>query len=116
MSYGKHPFLSTLIILFCVEKDDVLCNKDQAEIYHMLPNVEFMILDYFQFVGQGNAVKTVVNVVKFRSNQEEIKSNMDTKGERIGSSMETEGDRTGYNVDTKTNGTKKCLHSVDMKE
>ena len=55
-------------------------------------------------------------MVKFGSNQEEIKSNMETGGGRIEYSMETEGDRTGYNVETKENGTKKCLHSVDTKE
>ena len=59
---------------------------------------------------------SVANVVKVRSNQEEIKSNMETGGERIESSVETEGDRTGYNVETKENGTKKCLHSVETKE
>ena len=58
----------------------------------------------------------VGNVVKVRSNQEEIESNMETGGERIESSVETEGDRTGYNVETKENGTKKCLHSVEKKE
>ena len=48
----------------------------------------------------------VVNVVKVRSNQEEIESNIETGGERIESRVETEGDRTGYNVETKGNGTK----------
>ena len=37
---------------------------------------------------------TVVNVVKFRSNQEEIESNMETGGERIKFSVDTEEDRT----------------------
>ena len=55
-------------------------------------------------------------MVKVRSNQEEIESNMETGGKRIKSSVETEGDRTGYNVDTKENGTKKCLHIVETKE
>ena len=58
----------------------------------------------------------VVNLVNFRSNQEEIYSNMETGGEIIESSVETEGDRTGYNVETKENGTKKCLHSMETKE
>ena len=35
MSYREHPFLSTFIILFCVEKYDVLRNKDKAAIYHV---------------------------------------------------------------------------------
>ena len=56
------------------------------------------------------------NVVKVRSNQEEIESNMETVGERTKSSVETERDRTGYNVETKENGTKKCLHSVETKK
>ena len=43
----------------------------------------------------------VGNVVKVRSKQEEIKSNMETGGERIESNVETEVDRTGYNVETK---------------
>ena len=45
-------------------------------------------------------------MVKVRSNQEEIESNMETGGKRIKSSVETEGDRTSYNVETKENGTK----------
>ena len=57
----------------------------------------------------------VGNVVKVRSNQEEIKSNMETRGEIIESRVETEGYRTGYNVETKENGTKKCLHIVETK-
>ena len=57
----------------------------------------------------------VGNVVKFRSNQEEIESNMETGGERIESSVKIEGDRIGYNVETKENGTKQCLHSVETK-
>ena len=44
------------------------------------------------------------NVVKIRSNQEEIKSNMETGGERIESRVETEVDRTGYSVETKLRG------------
>ena len=56
------------------------------------------------------------NVVKIRSNQEEIKSNMETGGERIKPIMETEGDRTLYNVETKENGMKKCLHIVETKK
>ena len=48
----------------------------------------------------------VGNVVKVRSNQEEIDSNMNAGGEGIKSSMDIEGDRTGYNVETKENGTK----------
>ena len=55
-------------------------------------------------------------MVKVRSNQEEVESNMETGGERIKSRVETKGDRTGYNVETKENGTKKCLHSVEAKE
>ena len=43
----------------------------------------------------------VGNMVKARSNQEEIDSNMKTGGEIIECSVEIEGDRTGYNVDTK---------------
>ena len=58
----------------------------------------------------------VGNVVKVRSNQEGIKSNMKTGGEIIESRMEKEGDTTGYNVETKVNFTKKCLHSVETKE
>ena len=58
----------------------------------------------------------VENVVKVRSNQEEIESNMETGGEIIESNVETEGDRTGYNVETKENGTKKYLQSVQTKE
>ena len=30
--------------------------------------------------------------------------------------MKIEGDRIGYNVETKENGTKQCLHSVEMNE
>ena len=48
----------------------------------------------------------VANVVKVRSNQEEIKSNMEIGGEGIESSMDIEGDRKGYNVKTKENGKK----------
>ena len=46
------------------------------------------------------------NVVKIRSNQEEIESNMKTGGEIIEYNVDTEGDRTGYNMETKENGTK----------
>ena len=46
----------------------------------MLQNVEYMILDYFQFFGEENPVKTVGNVVNLRSNQEEIESKMETGG------------------------------------
>ena len=59
---------------------------------------------------------SVGNVVKFRSNQLEIKSNMETGLERIQSKVKTKGDRKGYNMDTKENGTKKCLYSVETKE
>ena len=55
-------------------------------------------------------------MVKVRSNQEEIKYNMETGGVIIESNVETEGDRTGYNVETKENGTKTCLHSVETKK
>ena len=41
---------------------------------------------------------------------------METGGERIEYSVETEGDRKGYNMETKENGTKTCLHSVEIKE
>ena len=44
---------------------------------------------------------SVVNVVKVRSNQEEIESNMDIGGEIIESSVDKERDRTRYNVETK---------------
>ena len=57
----------------------------------------------------------VGNVVKVRSKQEEIESNIETGEERIESSVETKGDRKGYNVETKENGTKKILHSVETK-
>ena len=59
---------------------------------------------------------SVVNIIKVRSNQEDIDSNMETGGERIESSVETEGDRKGYNMETKKNGTKKRLHGVETKE
>ena len=58
----------------------------------------------------------VGNVVKVRSNQEKIESNMETGGERIKPSIDTEGDRIGYNVNTKENGTKTFLHIVETKE
>ena len=41
---------------------------------------------------------------------------MDTGGEGIKSSVEIDGDRIGYNIETKTNGTKKRLHRVEIKE
>ena len=41
---------------------------------------------------------------------------METVGEVIESSVEIDGDRIGYNMETKTNGTKKRLHSVEIKE
>ena len=41
---------------------------------------------------------------------------MEKGRETIESSVEREGDRTGYNVETKVNGTKKCLHCLEMKE
>ena len=44
---------------------------------------------------------SVVNVVKVRSNQEEIESNRDIGGEIIESSVDKERDRTRYNVETK---------------
>ena len=43
MSDGKHPFLSTFIRIFHVEKYDVLCNKDQSAIYIRLQNIEYLI-------------------------------------------------------------------------
>ena len=43
MSYGKNPFIHTFIRLFHVENDKNLRNKDQAAVYHMLHNVEYMI-------------------------------------------------------------------------
>ena len=42
--------------------------------------------------------ESVVNVIKFRSDQEEIDSNIETGGERIESSVDIEGDRIEYNV------------------
>ena len=62
------------------------------------------------------AKENVGYVVKCRSNQEEIKSKIETVGEIIEYSVEIEGDRTGYNVETMENSTKKCLHSVETKE
>ena len=59
---------------------------------------------------------TVGNLVKVRSTQEEIESNMETGEERIKSRVDTEGDRTGYNLETKENGTNICFHSVETKE
>ena len=56
-------------------------------------------------VGPPSTNDWVGNVVKVKSNQEEIESN-----------METEGDKAGYNVETKENDTKKCVHSVETKE
>ena len=56
-------------------------------------------------MGPPSTKECVGYVVKVRSNQEEIESNMETGGERIESSLETERDRTGYNVETKGNGT-----------
>ena len=41
---------------------------------------------------------------------------METEGARIESSVDTKEDRTGYHVETKYNGTKKCPHSVEIKE
>ena len=52
-------------------------------------------------MGPPLTKERVGNVVKFRSNQEEIESSMETGGERIESRVETEVDRTGYNVETK---------------
>ena len=66
-------------------------------------------------MGPPSTKERVVNVVKVSSNQEEIKSNMETGVERIKSSVETEGDRTGYNVETKENSTKTFLHSVEAR-
>ena len=67
-------------------------------------------------MGPPSTKERVENVVKVRSNQEEIESNMEIGGERIESRVETEGYRTGYNVETKENGTKTCLHIVETKE
>ena len=50
--------------------------------------------------------ENVGKLVKYRSNQEEIESNMETGGEGIKSSAETKGYRTGYNVEKKENGMK----------
>ena len=55
-------------------------------------------------------------MVKARSNQEEIYSNKDTRGERIESSMKKEGDRTGYNMETLEDGMNKRLHRVETKK
>ena len=52
----------------------------------------------------------VGNVLKFRSNQEEIESNMDTGGERIESNVEIEGDRIGYSMETKKKWNEKEMH------
>ena len=51
-------------------------------------------------MGPPSTKERVENVVKVRSNQEEIESNMDTGGERIESSVKTYRVRTGYNVET----------------
>ena len=67
-------------------------------------------------MGPTSTKESVGNMVKARSYQEDIESNMETGGEIIESSVEIEGDRTGYNVETKENGTKKYLHSVETKE
>ena len=56
---------------------------------------------------------TAVNVVKVRSNQEEIESEMETGEKIIESSMEIERDRTGYNRETKENRRKKRIRIVE---
>ena len=66
-------------------------------------------------MGPPSTKERYGNVVKVRSNQYEIKSNMETGGKRIESRMEIEGNRTWYNVETKENGTKN-LHSMETKE
>ena len=65
-------------------------------------------------MGPPSNKERVRNVVKVRSKQEEIKSNMETGEEIIESSVETKGDRTGYSVETKLKG-RKCLHIVETK-
>ena len=52
-------------------------------------------------MGPPSTKENVGKLVKYRSNREEIESNMETGGEGIKSSAETEGYRTGYNVETK---------------
>ena len=52
-------------------------------------------------MGPPSTNERVGNVVKIRLNQKEIKSNMETVGERIESILGIEGDKTGYNVETK---------------
>ena len=67
-------------------------------------------------MGPPSTKERVVTVIKVRSNQEDIDSNMETGGEIIEPGVETEGDRKGYNMATKKNGTKKRLHGVETKE
>ena len=43
MRYGKYQFISTFIGLFPLYKDSVLQYKYQAEIYHMLHIIYYMI-------------------------------------------------------------------------
>ena len=53
MSYGKHSFIRTFIRLCHVENDKNLRIKDQAAVYHMLLNVEYMIYgNLFIFSGR----------------------------------------------------------------
>ena len=49
-------------------------------------------------------------MVKFRSNQEEIESNMETGGEKIKSRADIKVDRIGYSVDTKERGNNSPQH------
>ena len=67
-------------------------------------------------MGPSSTKERVGGVVKFRSNQEDIDSNMDTGEESIKYSVDTGGYRTVYNVETKDNGKKKCLHNAETKE
>ena len=67
-------------------------------------------------MGPPSTKVRIENVVKVRSNQEEIEFNMETGGERIKSRVDKEGYMIGYNMETKENSTKKCLHIVETKE
>ena len=52
-------------------------------------------------IGPLSGKECVGNVVKFKSNQEDIESNMETEEERIESRLETKRDSKRYNVKTK---------------
>ena len=67
----------------------------EGDIYRLVL-ADLSTFPYTCALGKGSSFSFIVgNVVKIRSNQEEIDSNTDTGGERIESSVEIEGDRTG---------------------